>query len=199
MALTRKSLNAMGLTEEQVDSIIEMHTETVNGLKKYKDAADELAEVKAQLEQANKDLESAKKDSWKVKYDALKEEFEGYKSQQTQKETRAAKETAYRELLKAAGVSEKRIESVLKVTDLEKVELSDGRIKDADALTKSIREEWADFIVSTTQTGAQTYTPPAQSAQKMTASEIARLGTREERRAAIRANQQNFISKGEVK
>ena len=33
MALTRKSLKAMGLADEQVDSIIEMHTETVDGLK----------------------------------------------------------------------------------------------------------------------------------------------------------------------
>ena len=33
MALSRKSLKAMGLTDEQVDSIIEMHTETVDGLK----------------------------------------------------------------------------------------------------------------------------------------------------------------------
>ena len=33
MALIRKSLKAMGLTDEQVDSIIEMHTDTVYGLK----------------------------------------------------------------------------------------------------------------------------------------------------------------------
>ncbi len=33
MSLTRKILKGMGLTEEQVDSIIDMHTETVNGLK----------------------------------------------------------------------------------------------------------------------------------------------------------------------
>ena len=33
MALTRKALKAMGLTDEQVDSIIEMHTDTVDGWK----------------------------------------------------------------------------------------------------------------------------------------------------------------------
>ena len=34
MALTRKLLKGMGLTEEQVDTIIEAHTETTDGLKK---------------------------------------------------------------------------------------------------------------------------------------------------------------------
>lgn len=33
MALTRKSLKAMGLMDEQVDSVIEMHTDTVDELK----------------------------------------------------------------------------------------------------------------------------------------------------------------------
>ena len=46
MALTRKGLKAMGLTDEQVDSVIELHTETINGLTtqrdEYKVAADKL-------------------------------------------------------------------------------------------------------------------------------------------------------------
>ena len=33
MGLTRKALKAMGLSEEQVDSIIEAHTEVVTALK----------------------------------------------------------------------------------------------------------------------------------------------------------------------
>lgn len=32
MALTRKLLKGMGLTDEQVDTIIEAHTDTVDGL-----------------------------------------------------------------------------------------------------------------------------------------------------------------------
>lgn len=32
MALTRKALKAMGLTDEQVDSIVEMHVETTDAL-----------------------------------------------------------------------------------------------------------------------------------------------------------------------
>lgn len=165
MALTRRALKAMGIEDEKIDEIINMHTETVDGLKadvaKYKADAEALPGLQKQLERAQEDLEAGKKDSWKVKYDAIKEEFDGYKQEQTQKEIRAAKEKAYRELLKQAGVSEKRLDTVLRVSDLDSVELDDhGVIKDMDTLTASIKNEWADFIQTTTTQGAQTATPP---------------------------------------
>ena len=53
MALTRKLLKGMGLTEEQVDTIIEAHTETTDGLKKdiekYKGDAEKLPGVQKEL------------------------------------------------------------------------------------------------------------------------------------------------------
>lgn len=166
MALTRRALKAMGIEDEKIDEIINMHTETVEGLKadvaKYKADAETLPEVQRQLEKAQNDLEAGKKDSWKVKYEAIKEEFEGYKSEQAKKETRAAKEKAYRELLKQAGVSDKRLDAVLRVSDVDGVELDEkGAIKDADKLTESIKSEWSDFIQTTTTQGANTATPPA--------------------------------------
>lgn len=157
MALTRKSLKAMGLTDEQVDSIIEMHTETVDGLKQYKADAEKLASVQKELD----DLKAKGDDGYKEKYEKEHKAFEDFKNEQTAKETRAAKEKAYRELLISAGISEKRIDSVLKVSDLEKVELEDGKIKGADELSKSIKTEWADFIVNTQIKGADTHNPPA--------------------------------------
>lgn len=168
MALTRRALKAMGIEDEKIDEIINMHTETVEGLKadvaKYKADAETLPEVQRQLEKAQNDLEAGKKDSWKVKYEAIKEEFEGYKSEQAKKETRAAKEKAYRELLKQAGVSDKRLDAVLRVSDVDRVELDDkGAVKDVDKLTESIKSEWADFIQTTTTQGAQTVAPPVNS------------------------------------
>lgn len=165
MALTRKMLKAMGIEDEKIDQIIDAHTETVDGLKadieKYRTDAEKLPGVQKELEAAQDGLEAGKKDSWKVKYDAIKEEFEGYKSEQTKKETRAAKESAYRNLLKATGINEKRIESVLKVSDVDSLELDDkGAIKDAAKLTDSIKTEWADFISTTTTKGAESHTPP---------------------------------------
>lgn len=171
MALTRRALKAMGIEDEKIDEIISMHTETVDGLKayveRYKADAKALPGVQKQLEQAQADLEAGKKDSYKVKYEAVKEEFDEYKKAQTHKESHAAKETAYRALLKAAGVSEKRIDAVLKVSDVDGVELDDkGKIKDADKLTESVKTEWADFIVTTATKGADTHNPPANNVAK---------------------------------
>lgn len=166
MALTRKFLKALGLEDDKIEQIIEEHTTIADRMnaeiEKYKADAEVLPRVQRELEKAQADLEAGKKDSWKVKYEAVKEEFEGYKSEQTKKEARSAKEKAYRELLKQAGVSEKRLDAVLRVSDVDSVELDEkGTIKDADKLTESIKSEWADFIGTTSIQGAQTATPPA--------------------------------------
>ena len=161
MALTRKLLKGMGLTEEQVDTIIEAHTDTVDGLKadidKYKGDAAKLPGVQKELD----DLKAAGDGGYKEKYEKEHKAFEDFKTAQTAKETRQAKETAYRELLKAAGVSEKRIPAILKVTDLNGIEMDGDKIKDADKHTKTVKTEWAEFVESSNTTGASTTTPPA--------------------------------------
>ena len=189
MALTRKLLKGMGLTEEQMDTIIEAHTDTVDGLKtdlaRYKADAEKLPGVQAELE----NLKAKGDDGWKDKHDKIKKEFDDYKKEQMQKETKSAKESAYRELLKSAGISEKRIDSVLKVTDLSAVELlEDGKIKNADDLKKSIKEEWADFVVTTKQKGADTKDPPANNGGAMSRDDIFKIKDASERQAAIAAN-----------
>ena len=201
MALTRRALKAMGIDEEKIDEIISMHSETVDGLKadvaKYKADAEALPEVQKQLEKAQADLEAGKKDSWKVKYEAIKEEFEGYKTEQTKKESHAAKEKAYRALLQEAGVSEKRLESVLKVSDVDSVELDDkGAIKGADKLTESIKSEWADFITTTETRGAQTSNPPANGGTKLTKDEIFKIKDPVQRQNAIAENIGLFNNNG---
>lgn len=198
MALTRKFLKALEIEGDKADQIIEAHTETVDGLKASLDAAQadagKVADLQKQLEAAQADLEAAKKDSYKVKYEALKEDFEEYKSKQAKKDARAAKETAYRALLKEAGVSEKRIEAVLKVSDVDGVELDDkGAIKGADKLTEAIKTEWADFIPVTHTEGAPTATPPANTGGgKMTRDEIFKITDPAKCQEAIEANMELF-------
>ena len=197
MALTSTLLKGMGLTEEQVDTIIEAHTETVDGLKTDLKAAQESAKqsdaFKKRAETAEKELEDAKKDGWKDKHDQVKKEFDDYKAEQANKETRAAKEKAYRELLKAAGISEKRMDSVMKVTNLDSVELEDGKVKDSASVTENIKREWADFIVQTNSSGAKTPNPPANNGgNPKTKAEIMAIQDRSERRAAIAANMNLF-------
>ena len=161
MALTRKLLKGMGLTEEQVDTIIEAHTETVDGLKddikKYKGDAEKLPTVQKELD----DLKTAGDGGYKQKYEDEKKAFEDFKQAQTAKETKQAKEKAYTAFLKSVGVSEKRIPAIIKVTDLNTVELEGDKVKDADKLTESVKTEWADFIETSNTNGANTQNPPA--------------------------------------
>ena len=161
MALTRKLLKGMGLTEEQVDTIIEAHTETTDGLKKditkYKGDAEKLPGVQEELDK----LKSAGDGGFKQKYEDEKKAFEDYKAAQTAKETKQAKVNAYTAFLKSVGVSEKRIPSIIKVTDLDTVELEGDKVKDAEKLSESVKTEWADFIETSNTNGANTNTPPA--------------------------------------
>ena len=160
MAMTRNALKAMGLNEEQISSIIEMHTETVNGLKgqieNYKADAEKLPTVQKELD----DLKKGEGEDWKARYDAEKAAHDKTKADHAAKETAAQKKALYRALLKEAGVQEKRIDSVLKLTDFNAVKLEGDKLKDAEELTRSIREEWADFIAQPTTEGADVDNPP---------------------------------------
>ena len=163
MALTRKMLKAMGIEEEKIDQIIEAHTETVESFKEkvndYNDKAEKYDDVKKQLD----DLKDGDND-WQKKYEKEHNDFEAYKNDVTAKETKRTKEHAVREFLKSAGVSEKRLDAVLKVTNLDDFELDkDGKIKDAEKHTETVKTEWADFIETTTTKGANTANPPANS------------------------------------
>ena len=64
-------------------------------------------------------------------------------------------------MLKEIGVSEKRLDSVMKVADYSSIEFEeDGTIKGVEELKKQVQEEWSDFIVSEGTQGAPTPTPP---------------------------------------
>lgn len=163
MALSRKYLAGLGITEEQIEAIIEAHTETVDALKKARDGFKADAEKLPVVQRELDDLKATQDapDEWKEKYDKEHADFEAYKTAQAEKETNSRKETAYRALLKAAGVADKRMDAIVKVTDLAALKLTDeGKLHDADTLTKSIKETWSDFITTTEEEGAETKTPP---------------------------------------
>lgn len=174
MSLTRKMLKAMGIEEEKIDQIIEAHSETVDSLKadrdSYKEDAEKLKDVQKELD----DLKAKGDDGWKEKHDRLKDEFDKYKTDVQAKETKAAKEAAYRAILKDANLSEKGIEKAVKYADWDKIELdTDGKLKSANDHIKAVREEWAEYVTTTTTTGAKTSTPPANNGgAKLTKAEI---------------------------
>lgn len=199
MALTRKFLAALGIEDEKVDEIIQAHSDTVNGLKdeieKYKADAEKLPAVEKELKELkDANAEHEGKNPYKVKYEALKEEYADYKKGIDEKETKAKKESVYKALLKEAGISEKRIDSVLKVSDVDSLELEeDGKAKNSADLIKSIKEDWSDFIVSEGKGGAQTATPPTGNGKSYKSKEeIYAIKDTSERQKAISENHELF-------
>jgi len=191
MALTRKFLSALGIEADKIDEIISAHTETVDALKQerdeYKATADKLPSVQKELDELKATVEKDGKDPYKVKYEAIKEEFDAYKSEQTAKETKAQKTAAYKALLAECGVADKRIDAVLRVSDVDGIKIDkDGKIEDAAKLKKSIAEEWSDFIVTKGQQGANTPTPPQNNGNStMTKADILKIKDTRERQKAI--------------
>lgn len=195
MSLTRKMLKAMGIEEEKIDQIIEAHSETVDSLKadrdSYKEDAEKLKDVQKELD----DLKAKGDDGWKEKHDRLKAEFDQYKNDVQAKETKAAKEAAYRAILKDANLSEKGIEKAIKYADWDKIELGeDGKLKGANDHIKAVREEWAEYVTTTTTTGARTSTPPANNGGKTgkTKEEIMAIRDPAVRQAEIAKNPEAF-------
>lgn len=195
MSLTRKMLKAMGIEEEKIDQIIEAHSETVDSLKadrdSYKEDAEKLKDVQKELD----DLKAKGDDGWKEKHDALKAEFDQYKNDVQAKETKAAKEAAYRAVLKDANLSEKGIEKAIKYAEWDKIELGeDGKLKGANDHIKAAREEWAEYVTTTTTTGAKTSNPPANNGGKTgkTKEEIMAIRDPAVRQAEIAKNPEAF-------
>lgn len=196
MALTRRMLKAMGIEDEKIDQIIDAHTETVDALKDERDTYKAGAE---KLPGVQKELDDLKKDGgdWQKKYEKEHTDFEAYKNEQTAKEAKATKEAAFRTLLKEAGIPEKRLDVIMKVTNLDEIELEkDGKIKDANKHTETVKSEYADFIVTKTERGADVDTPPANKGnQSISRDQIMAIKDPAERRMAIAKNLSQFDSR----
>ena len=200
MALTRKFLSALGIEADKIDEIINAHSETVEALKAERESfradAEKYAKAKDELDKANEKLkEYAKEDSFKVKYDALKDDFDTYKKNVETEKTNNSKAAAYKQLLKEIGISDKRIDAVARLAELDKIKLDkDGKIDGVDDLKKSLSEEWADFIVKDGSKGADTSTPPAGSGSKRSREEIMAIKDTAERQQAMLENKELFLN-----
>ena len=196
MSITRSKLKAMGLTEEQVETIIEDHLETVNPLKEKGKKADELEQKLTDVQKELDDLKNTNGDDYKSKYEKEHADFDEYKKTVANEKATAEKRSLYRELLRECGVDAKRIDSVMKVADIEAAKVKDGKIENVEDLTKSIKAEWSDFIATDSTRGANVQTPPqGKGSTKMTREEIFRkdehgkyVHSTQERINAIQAN-----------
>ena len=194
MALSRKSLKAMGLTDEQVDSIIEMHTDTVDGLKEKLKAAEAKA---ADYDDVVKERDALKENSGedvKKKLADLKKEYADYKKEVENKATAEVKDKASRAYFEGKGITGANLEIAMRAASKEISELQmDGdKIKDTAALDSLVGSTLKGLAVTTGKQGVPSANPPKNSGAKPTKAEIMAIKDAAERQKAIAQNLELF-------
>lgn len=191
MALTRKLLKGMGLTDEQVDTIIEAHTDTVDGLKEqvktYEADAQKLPGVQKELD----DLKAKGDDGWKEKHDKVKKELDDLKKGIEAKESKAAKETAVKAYLESKNIVGGNLTIAMRAlgAEIDAAELDGDKLKDTKALDDLIAGELKGLVTSKSEKGAPPpANPPKNTGGTMTRDEIMKIKDPTERQSAIAAN-----------
>ena len=187
MALTRKFLSALGIESDKQDEIIAAHTETTDSLKEQLKVAQEAAAKLPKVEEQLNSYKEAAKNSGD--YEALKKQFDDFKAEVAEREVKEQKKGILSKIARDAGLSEAGIAKVLKYTDYSAIELDEkGEPKDGKALLKSIKEEWPEYIQTTSTEGVKTPNPPQNNGGKAvkTKDEILAIADTAERQAAWR-------------
>lgn len=201
MSITRKMLKGMGLTEDQQDTILEAHTETVNEIKAERDRlkadAEKLPGVQKQLDE----LKAAGDGGYKEKFEKERKAFEDYKADITAKETKAAKEKAVKAYFESKNITGANLDLAMRGcgTEMAALEMDGEKIKDTKSLDDLLNGSYKGLISTRQIKGANPATPPANVGNgAMTKDQIMAIKDRAERRAAIAANLNLFEeSKGE--
>lgn len=165
MALTRRLLKGMGLTDEQMDTIIEAHTDTVDGLKadvaKYKADAEQLPKVQRELDT----LKAAGDGGYQEKYEKVKKDFDDYKAEISTKEAKTAKESAVRAYYESKGITGKALDIAMRgsAQEIDAIEMDGDKIKDPSALDNLVSGVFSGLVSHVEVQGANTSNPPTNS------------------------------------
>lgn len=163
MSITRKMLKGMGLTEDQQDTILEAHTETVNEIKAERDRlkadAEKLPGVQKQLDE----LKAAGDGGYKEKFEKERKAFEDYKADITAKETKAAKEKAVRAYFESKNITGANLDLAMRGcgTEMAALEMDGEKIKDTKSLDALLTGTYRGLISTTQTKGANPANPPA--------------------------------------
>ena len=195
MAFTRRFLKALDLDEEKIEQIIDAHTEVTNALKEdrdsYKADAEKLPSVQKELDALKASMNED--DPYKAKYEKEHKDFEAFKQEVADKDLKAQKITAYKELLKKAGVADKFTDKIIKTIVLDDIEMDDNGIKDSDKLIESIKKDYDIFLETEGTKGANTETPPSNTGGRMSKDDIFKIKDTAERQKAMLENKDLFI------
>jgi len=169
MAFTRQEVrNILGeaRTDDIENKLIGLYLGAVDPLKDeiegLKTERDKLKVQADKVDGLEKELNGYKNgEDFKAKYDKEHKDFEAYKAQIAKDAETGKVRAAYRELLKSENISEKRLDAIIKVTDMTGMKLDkDGNLENIDKLKEAINKDWGEFKATVRQRNAHVDTPP---------------------------------------
>lgn len=170
MAFTRADIRAIlgeAHTEDIENRLVALHLGVVDPLKDslqtYKTDAEKLPGVQKELDDLKKAGNAAEV---RAAFDAYKQQVEGEKAN-------AAKTSAVRAALKAAGVNRDEFaDLLLGKVDLSKVEMDGDKVKDPAALVDPLKSSYAGCFGVVDDKGTPPSNPPSGGGKSYTAAEI---------------------------
>jgi hypothetical protein len=180
-------------TEEIENRLVALHLGVVDPLKddltKYKADAEKLPSVQKQLD----DLKAAGDGGYKEKYEKEHSAFEAFKTDITEKESKAAKEKAVRAYFESKNITGANLDLAMRGCgeEMAALELDGEKIKDTKSLDALVDGTYKGLVSKQTvrvDTGARFNG----GGKPMTKDEIMQITDRAERRAAIAANMDLF-------
>jgi hypothetical protein len=180
-------------TEEIENRLVALHLGVVDPLKddltKYKADAEKLPSVQKQLD----DLKAAGDGGYKEKYEKEHSAFEAFKTDITEKKSKAAKEKAVRAYFESKNITGANLDLAMRGCgeEMAALELDGEKIKDTKSLDALVDGTYKGLVSKQTvrvDTGARFNG----GGKQMTKDEIMQITDRAERRAAIAANMDLF-------
>ena len=150
MSLSRTDLKLIGLNDDQIESVIAAHSETVSALKqKYSELEARYSSVKEnadRLPSVQKELDDLRKEDYKGKYDNLFASVEKGKA-------RAAKETAVKAYYEGKNIRGQNLTIAMRGTDFDVLQLDDsGHLADTAALDALVDGDFRPLVTSARRT-----------------------------------------------
>ena len=180
-------------TEEIENRLVALHLGVVDPLKddltKYRADAEKLPGVQKELD----DLKAAGDGGYKEKYEKEHSAFEAFKTDITEKESKAAKEKAVRAYFESKNITGANLDLAMRGCgeEMAALELDGEKIKDTKSLDALVDGTYKGLVSKQTvrvDTGARFNG----GGKPMTKDEIMQITDRAERRAAIAANMDLF-------
>ena len=170
MSLSRTDLKLIGLNDDQIESVIAAHSETVSALKqKYSELEARYSSVKEnadRLPSVQKELDDLRKEDYKGKYDNLFASVEKGKA-------RAAKETAVKAYYEGKNIRGQNLTIAMRGTDLDALQLDDsGNLADTAALDALVDGDFRPLVTSARRTVSSGGTLSGRTEQTQNSSDV---------------------------